>query len=631
MIKAANRRIFACLMTLLLLFPIGAFGTEIADTLPTAEITVPQNVRVLLTRFKAMTRLDMTLNGSYSAQVGETALAFGRGADVTVMLKEGHLYLYYMDMRLDAGTELTLIRHPVDAGTLNGVTFANNAAIYEGDLHISVVDGALRLLLTIGLEEYTKGVVPYEMSDSFPLEALKAQAVAARTYAARKSVINADQAYDVVDNTDDQVYRGRREEYVNATQAVDETAGVCGFFGGALAMCYYSASNGGQTELASHVWGAETEDGYLDIRDDPYDLANPQSKVQSVVLPKAATEVIQAPYALRLLLSTVLADMLTAGGYDTAPESFRVDTVTAVSVDTPRFAAPSRLYTMLHITFTYSARTRTDTVAPDAGTPSSVAVAQDEEVSLFTPAPTLTPTPTPVATPTPADTAVPAGTATPVPTPSPTPAPSYGPFVPAQAAVTLDIPLFPDAEKALSLGINYTDNEMITVTEEADSFVIQSRRFGHGVGLSQRGAEVMAGTYTMTYTQILNFYYPGMTLMRLNQTVQATLPPLTQSLSETAGPVPTPTPRPTLMPVSQALPQGAWYAEVTGIDDDSTLNLRTAPDTSAEVVMKLYKNQRLIVLEKCPQEGWVHVRTDAAEGYVMEKFLTQEPEPTAQP
>ena len=78
------------------------------------------------------------------------------------------------------------------------------------------------------------------------------------------------------------------------------------------------------------------------------------------------------------------------------------------------------------------------------------------------------------------------------------------------------------------------------------------------------------------------------------------------------------------MPVAQALPTGAWYAEVTGIDDDSTLNLRAAPDASAEVLMRLYKGQRLIVLEECPQEDWVKVRTDAVEGYVMEKFLTQE-------
>ena len=132
----------------------------------------------------------------------------------------------------------------------------------------------------------------------------------------------------------------------------------------------------------------------------------------------------------------------------------------------------------------------------------------------------------------------------------------------------------------------------------------------------------MARTYGKTYTEILAFYYPGMTLMRY-AAEDAPLPTVAQPLTETAGPVPTPTPRPTLMPVSQALPQGAWYATVTEIDDDSTLNLRDAPDASGKVLMRLYKNQQLIVLEECPQEDWVKVRTDAVEGYVMEKFLTQ--------
>jgi peptidoglycan hydrolase-like amidase len=80
---------------------------------------------------------------------------------------------------------------------------------------------------------------------------------------------------------------------------------------------------------------------------------------------------------------------------------------------------------------------------------------------------------------------------------------------------------------------------MVTVTEQEDSFTIESRRFGHGVGLSQRGAQWMAGTYQKTFTEILAFYYPGMSLMRVD-TAQAALPAVTGPLSETAGPCPRP-------------------------------------------------------------------------------------------
>ena len=175
-----------------------------------------------------------------------------------------------------------------------------------------------------------------------------------------------------------------------------------------------------------------------------------------------------APYSLRALLSEQLRDTLVKAGYDPAPESLRIDSVTTVTVDTPMFKTPSRLYTMLHITFAYSARTRSQVAAQ----PTPSWTDNDQEVSLFTAAPmadsslsgmtngdTVTPSPTQTAT--------------------PTPAPSYGPFVAADKPITLDIPIFPTVEKLLSLGINSDDNEMISVEEAADSFVISSRRYGH--------------------------------------------------------------------------------------------------------------------------------------------------------
>ena len=611
-IAQIRRRMFACLLGLTLLCPTGVLATEPTTEVPVAQSEAVQTVRVQLTKIGVTDRMDATLNGSYSAEFAQTSLVFGRGSDITLLLKDGRMVLYYMGLSVDAGTELTLARHPDMLASENGIRFANNLSVYEGDLRITVQEDRMLLMLTVGLEDYLKGVVPYEMSDTFPLEALKAQAVAARTYAVSKVQMNAEQAYDLVDNTNDQVYKGRREEYTQAALAVDETSGICGFYKGQLAMCYYSASNGGQTELAQDVWDSSGDYGYLDMRDDPYDVENPQSKVQTVTLPKMSTAVTDTPYVLRWLLSQQLAETLTAGGYDPAPESLRVDKVTAVTVDTPKFDAPSRLYTMLHITFAYSARVRTNGVAPNT----TQWTDDDVEVSLFTPIPTPSLVVMPTAEATFADN-------TPIPTPSPTPAPSYGPFEGTGELITLDIPLFPTAEKALSLGINSYDNEMITVTEQTDTFTIESRRFGHGVGLSQRGAEWMAGKYAKTYTEILAFYYPGMQLMRFPET-EVALPVLAQALTETAGPIPTPTPRPTLMPVTQTLPTGAWYATVTGIDDDSSLNLRASPDASAEVLMRLYKNQQLIVLEKCPQEGWVRVSTDAVVGYVMEKFLTQD-------
>jgi hypothetical protein len=71
------------------------------------------------------------------------------------------------------------------------------------------------------------------------------------------------------------------------------------------------------------------------------------------------------------------------------------------------------------------------------------------------------------------------------------------------------------------------------------------------------------------------------------------------------------------------LPAGAYLAAVTEIADDSSLNLRAEPSQGAEILRRLYKYQQLIVLGPAEEEGWVHVKTDVMEGYVMASFITK--------
>ena len=73
--------------------------------------------------------------------------------------------------------------------------------------------------------------------------------------------------------------------------------------------------------------------------------------------------------------------------------------------------------------------------------------------------------------------------------------------------------------------------------------------------------------------------------------------------------------------VTQELPEGARMASVENIDEDSSLNLRAQPSTAAEILMRLYWHQQLIVLEEAEVTGWLHVKTDVIEGYVMMSFL----------
>ena len=170
-----------------------------------AEEAAPM-VRVLLRRLQLTDRADLTLAGAYTVRVGgEDLMALPENAQVTVQIRSGALYLFYdgMSMRLGKSAEF---RRNQSSSAMPGLRFEKNGNLYPGSLTLTVENGTLVPILSLSVEDYLLGVVPYEMSDSFPLEALKAQAVCARTYAL--SHLNASRAYDVVDTTNDQVFKG---------------------------------------------------------------------------------------------------------------------------------------------------------------------------------------------------------------------------------------------------------------------------------------------------------------------------------------------------------------------------------------------------------------------------------------
>lgn len=585
MMKKALLRLL-CLLLCVALLPLCASAAS-TDPAPT--------VRVWLSRLGLTDRADLILEGVYTVRAdGETRLAFPRGSEVSVQIREGMLYLFYEGMSLRLGSEAVFVRNASGGDdSRTGLRFEKNGGLYPGDLRLSIRDGLLFPVLTLSVEDYLLGVVPYEMSDSFPLEALKAQAVCARTYALNK--VNSRTLYDLEDTTNDQVFKGVNYNYTNAIRAVKETAGVVGTYKGQLAICYYSASNGGQTELVQNVWSGRGDWDYYAMTDDPYDVENPESIVRKARIAKDG----MLSEDLKAVLHEQALPEISRQGYLTDADSFRVDGISAITLGSPAYDAPSRSYTQMTLTFTWSGRMLQTQSAPTA-TP-----AEEDEFYFFA-------TPTPTATPEP--------TSTPEPTAVPTPAISD--FIPAAQPMTLTIDIFPEVIDLLGLSIYGADNEMLTITETDTHFVIESRRYGHGVGMSQRGAQWMAGQYGKTFVEIMAFYYPGLTLMRA-QSGDAVLPTAPAALAATLAPPATPTPRPTLMPVTAAdLPEGAYLAAVTEIDDDSSLNLRQEPSQAAEVLRRLYKYQQLIVLETCEDPAWVHVRTDVMEGYVMVSFLT---------
>lgn len=125
---------------------------------------------------------------------------------------------------------------------------------YHGIIMIQNKNGKLTVINNVPLEDYIKGVLPAEMPSSWESEALKAQAIAARSYALANLGKRARFGYDLKDTTEDQVYGGASAETAKTNQCVDETKGIVLTYNMKVINAYYSASAGGQTSV--NTWGA---------------------------------------------------------------------------------------------------------------------------------------------------------------------------------------------------------------------------------------------------------------------------------------------------------------------------------------------------------------------------------------
>ncbi|MBO4378981.1 MAG: SH3 domain-containing protein [Clostridia bacterium] len=420
--RALLRRGFALLLVLCLLPLAGGAAAE--------ERVLNGVVRVWLSSMGQISQVDLTVSGSYSLDgTVATALPSGSSLRVTMNTSNGHLTLTRSGVSSDMGTDFRLLRHGEDETCGVVISQARTSNRYPGDIRFLSVQsgGAYRLyvIVHVFMEDYLRGVLPYEMGSSAPLEALKAQCISARTYTLRAMQAASARTYDVVDTTSDQVYNGTPSGNAACVTAVQETRGIALLNGTAFAATYYTASNGGQSESVHNIWGSSGYP-YLRVKDDPYDLGNTASQSRSFFVSASGAQ------------TAALAELLNAKAKTVFSASSAVVTaVTNVLPHTPRYAEPSRLYTKLDfdVTATCDGVSRT-------------------------------------------------------------------------GRLTFDI--FSELEGPLSMSINSDNNELWSVTPSAGGFTVTARRYGHGAGLSQRGAMRMAAL-GYNCEQILAFYYEGCT------------------------------------------------------------------------------------------------------------------------
>ncbi len=169
------------------------------------------------------------------------------------------------------------------------VTVWKRSKRVRGYVSVENKGGRLLVLNHVDIEDYLLSVVPSESYSSWPMETLKAQAVAARTYAYYQKLHRAGRDYDIVDDTRDQMYGGVARETTRTTKAVHRTAGMVLSFRGRPILSQYTANSGGHTADAGAIFGAPKP--YLVAHADPASLTG---KMASWTRRYTTAEVINA-------------------------------------------------------------------------------------------------------------------------------------------------------------------------------------------------------------------------------------------------------------------------------------------------------------------------------------------------
>ena len=162
------------------------------------------------------------------------------------------------------GGSTTCLRGRAENGVSNGT--------YRGRMVLNRDGGRVEVVNHVSLEHYLYGVVPAEMPSTWPAEALRAQAVVARSYALRSQ--RPSGTFDVYADVRSQVYRGVLGESDSTTDAVRATRATVVLAGDEVAQTFFFSTSGGRTAAVEEEWGGEAI-SYLRSVDDPHDDLSP--------------------------------------------------------------------------------------------------------------------------------------------------------------------------------------------------------------------------------------------------------------------------------------------------------------------------------------------------------------------
>ena len=189
--------------------------------------------------------------------------------------------------------------------TPEGELIRINGRSYRGRVEVFADRGGLKVVDELDLETYLAGLINYEISAKWHSDAVKTQAVIARTYALYQKRKSKGERYHIEGSTLGQVYKGVNAEDAASLKAVNDTRGQVLTYRGALALTVYHSNAGGRTDASSDVWSGDYR--YLRSVRSPYDVVSPD-------------------YSWNFTMpASVLGGLLIRGGYDIGePTSIKI-------------------------------------------------------------------------------------------------------------------------------------------------------------------------------------------------------------------------------------------------------------------------------------------------------------------
>ncbi len=563
-VKKPLRRTLAVLLSAALLATcIAIVSNETSSAVDYSVIRVKLSVG-------SPTSFSFSLSGNYSIE--EYPSLNLSGGSYTVKLESGALKLYSGSSLLYSATKLKIVERTPPSGGVNLAsikTTTYGTHDYRGDIQFIISSGAIAVVNYVYLEYYLYGVVPHEMSNTWPADALKAQAVAARTYAVR--YITGTGTYDVVDTASNQVYKGYSASYDNAIAAVDATAKQVLMSNGKLVQAYFSASNGGYTEIPQHVWSASAAlQPYHVIQEDPYDVQNTWSEQEVLIFPKTISSSSSIDYQYMSSGSMVKG---TGNQSASATMYFKISALSAVAAKgyTASVSGDIEIAGFDKIV----AHTWEDQhdIADYNGNNACVCFEKaDVTMRVYASRPATEQERNDTG----ADT------------------------VREQVTVTFTIDLHVlDGTSSQYRAFSNSSLRLFVVTETSTGWNIYHRRYGHGVGLSQRGAQTRAKS-GQTWKQILSFYYPSATLETLNISA----------------------------PVPQAPVQDNTNAVI--VNCTTGVNVRSTPDTSRAAIGMALLGARITVTQPYINAEWHQIDFGGVQAYINAYYVKLDaPSPTS--